>query len=227
MTLIVSAAEVRAYLMLNANNPTNNSQYTDATIASNVLAAQEFLETATNRWLVDRPATTFTTTTQFRPIVTLPGFRTVTAVTWGGTAMTVSGADQNIWPLPDPLNSGQYLALQFRTLVPTGPRTMYEDPMWWDKGYDVGLGRAWRYADTSQANDLTVAGDGGFAAGSEPFALRHAVKVMAAFYTKRPESILADVAITPAGGVLNYSRMPDEVAEFIGRYKGGMQVASV
>ena len=44
----------------------------------------------------------------------------------------------------------------------------------------------------------------------------------------RPRSILADVAITPAGGILNYSRLPSEVVEFIADWKlGGEQVVSM
>lgn len=228
MTLIVSADDVRAYLLLNEDNPSGKSQYTDATISSNISAATETLEHATERWFADRPGVTYTATTMFRPIVSLPGFRTFTTVTWNGAVQTTSGAAQTVWPLPDLQQTGLYTGLQFRTLQPRyGLNRIYADPLWFDKGADVGLGRAYAYADTSQANDLSILGDGGYAPGSEPYALRHAVKVLAAFFTMRPNSILADVAITPAGGVLNYSQMPAEVADFIKAWRGGTQVVSI
>lgn len=228
MTLIVSVAEVRDYLRLETNNPTGNSQYTDNTIGSNILAAQDALEHSTNRWLVDRTAASWTGTTMFAPIVALPGFRTFTTITWNGTAQAFSGSGATVFPLPDAQGTGLYTALQFRTIRPSYGRGAWylSDPQWFDKGLDLPLS-GYRGADTSAANDLVIVGDGGYASGSEPYALRHAVKVLASFYTKRPDSILADVAITPAGGVLNYSQMPPEVADFVGRWRGGSQMVSV
>ncbi len=77
-------------------------------------------------------------------------------------------------------------------------------------------------------DDLIVVGDGGYAAGSEPFYLRHAVKVLASFYTQRGPTILADTIITPAGGVMQASRLPGEVDDFIADWKiGGQQVVSM
>lgn len=227
MTLIVSAAEVRAYMKLESGNPTTNSQYTDATISSNILAAQGNLEQATSRWFVDRPGVTWSKTTMFQPIIPLPGFRTLTTVTWNGTAQVFSGISQTVWPLPDALQTGLYTGLQFRALQPrSGPRYL-SDPLWFDKGLDTGLGAAYAYTDTSTPLDLVIVGDGGYAAGTEPYALRHAVKVWAGFYTKRPDSLLADSAITPQGGIVTYSTMPNEVADFIKSFRAGPQMVSV
>jgi hypothetical protein len=51
--------------------------------------------------------------------------------------------------------------------------------------------------------------------------------VLAAFYTKRPASVLADVAITPDGTALSYAQLPVEVRGFIDRWLGGSQVAVI
>lgn len=228
MTLIVSVAAVRDYLKLETNNPTGSSQYTDATISSNILAAQNNLEQATGRWFVDRPSVTWSKTTMFAPVIPLPGFRTLTTVTWNGAVQVSSGASQTVWPLPDNQQTGLYTALQFRAYRPArgGPHYL-SDPLYWDKGLDVGLASAWAWSDTSQPLDLVIVGDGGYAPNTEPYALRHAVKVWASFYTMRPNSLLADVAITPQGGVVNYSQVPNEVADFIKSFRGGVQMVSV
>jgi len=60
-----------------------------------------------------------------------------------------------------------------------------------------------------------------------PDGVLHAIKVLAAFYTMRPASLLADVAITPAGGVVNYSSLPGEVQTFVNQWSIGEQWASV
>ena len=61
----ISAQSVRDYMAL--NSPGSTSQYTDATIGSNIRSAAAGLEKATQRWFLDRPATTWTTTTNGRP----------------------------------------------------------------------------------------------------------------------------------------------------------------
>ena len=84
-----------------------------------------------------------------------------------------------------------------------------------------------RDANRDLFGDIIVSGDGGYAAGSEPDAVLHAVKVLAAFYTMRPASLIADVAITPAGGVVTYSQLPGEVQTFIAQWSIGEQWAAV
>lgn len=224
--MIVDVAEVRAYLKLEVNNPLGSSQYTDATISSNILAAQNTLEQATNRWFVDRVATTWSKTTLFSPVIAIPGFRTFTTVTWNGTVQVTSGTTQTVWPIPDSGQTGLYTALQFRPLNPGGAWYL-SDPLWWDKGMDFGLASARGAVNTSTPLDLVIVGNGGYAEGTYPYALKHAVKVLASFYTMRPNSLLADSAITPQGGIVTYSTMPNEVADFIKSFRGGQQVASM
>lgn len=229
MTLTVSAAEVRAYLQLEADNPTGNSTLTDAQIESNILAAQETLERATRRWFVDRPAVTYIATSMLRAIVPIPGFRsfdTITAYS-SGTTLVVN---QSVWPLPDAQNTGIYTALQFRALRADTDRWWLADRNWFDKAFDspffpgnYGGGYAW----TSMPNDLEVVGDGGYAAGTYPFAWLLAVKQLASFFTKQPASLLAETIITPQGGIVNYASLPSTVTGFIQSWTAGQQAVSV
>jgi hypothetical protein len=235
VTLLVSAASVREYMALNATAST--SQYTDATIGSNILAAQSMLETATGRWFVDRPSVTWAATSMLRAQVYIPGFRSFTSVSWGGSDLTVAlpgdtSGNGSVWALQDPLGTGVYIGLQFRAFRAdaNGRPWWLADSQWYDKALDspfypgnYGGGYFW----SSMPNDLVVIGDGGYATNLVPATALHAIKVLAAFYTMRPASILADVAITPQGGVLTYSQLPNEVAAFITQWRLGEQIVSV
>ena len=233
--LVIDAQAVRDYLDL--NSPGTQSSYSDGTIGSNIRSAVYFLEHKTGRFFYDRPATTWVIpgATMLRAQLAIPGFRTFTSVTWGGSALSVgftAGTSASCWAVPDQLNSGVYVALQFRAWRADSDRPWYlADSNWWDKALDSpfypgnwGGGYAW----TSMPDDLVIVGEVGYVAGSEPYDVRMAVRALAGFETLRPRSILADVAITPAGGILNYSRLPNEVVEFLADYKlGGEQVVSM
>jgi hypothetical protein len=160
--------------------------------------------------------------------VPVPGFRTLTTVTYGGATVT---ANASYWAIPDAQQTGVYTALQFRAMRADGqPNWWYADPNWFDKALDSPFypgNYGGGYAYTSMPNDLTIAGQAGYAAGSVPDAVLDAVKILAAFKTMRPTSLLADVAITPQGGVVNYSQMPPEVRDFVSGWRTGQQVVSV
>ena len=239
MNLIVSADSVREYLEL--NTPGTSSRYSDATIGSNIRAAQSYLERECHRFFYDHPGITWAATTLNQAQVPLPGFRTITSVTWGGSVMTLSTpdaptADANVWGLWEPsegVGDTQRLiaALQFRPWRVDNDRPWYlADPLWWDKGLDNpfypgnwGGGYAW----TSMPNDLIIVGDGGYASGQEPEAVRHVVKVLSAWNTVRPASVMGNVALTPGGGTIEYGDLPPEVYEFVADWKLGRQAVSV
>lgn len=234
MNLIVSAAAVRDYLQLNDSDAT--SKYSDASIGSNIRAAQSYLQQVTGRYLVDTAFSSppWAATTMLRAQVALPGFRTLDTVTWGGSTLTVGlpGDDSvSAWAIPDSQQTGVYTALQFRAWRTNNRGPWYlADPLWWDKNLDSPFypgNRGGGYAYTSLPNDLLITGSAGYAAGTEPEAVLHAVKVLAAFYTKRSDAILADTIVTPAGGVINYAHLPTEVRDFIGAWQVGEQMVSV
>lgn len=241
MSLVVTTGQVRDYLEL--NSPGSSSKYSDDTIGSNISAAQSRLEKETHRFMVDRTGWTWATTTMLRAQVPIPAFRSFTSVTWGGSALTVGipgdgNTGPSAWALADEINSGVYTALQFRAWrVDSQMPWWLADSKWYDKALDspffpgnYGGGYAW----TSMPNDLIIVGDAGWDStlpvdsfGGYPSHFLHAVKVLASFFTMRPASILADVAITPQGGVLNYTRDAPEVAQFIADYKIGSQAVSM
>ena len=223
----VSVQSVRDYLEL--NSPGSTSKYSDATIGSNIRAASATLERATQRFFADRPNATYVFTTEGRAQFYIPGIRTVTGVNWQGSALTFSLPPLNTgagWFLPDVQQSGIYTGFQMRIFRSLGLQSYKANPLWFDMNLDSPYHPANRGGGVMQhtlPNDLTITGDWGYADADLPEPLLHATKVLAAFYTMRPASILADVAITPAGGVLNYTQMPAEVRDFIEQWRIGEQ----
>jgi hypothetical protein len=173
--------------------------------------------------------------------VDLPGFRSLTTVTWGGTTRTVcvpgdGNTSCGAWGLWEqspgvPDDNRLIVALQFRPWRVDNDRPWYyADSAWWDKLLDspffpgnMGGGYAW----TSMPNDLVIVGDGGYAAGTEPETVKHHVKVLAAWYTMRPASMMGNLAMTPGGQGVAYDALPPEVQEFIADWKIGTQAVSV
>ena len=243
ISLAISAQDVRDYLGIDVDG---NSRYTNATIGSNIRAAQSKLEKDTHRFLVDRPAYTWSTTTMLAAQVAIPGFRNFTTTTYGGATLSVSkpgdgNTSPSAWAVPDDLNTGTFVALQSRPWRADSEMpwwlTLGGQNSWFDQAADNPFdprNRGGGYAWTSMPNDLVIIGDVGWDPtlgvdeyGGYPSAFLQAVKVLAAFYMKRSDSILADVAITPQGGILNYSRLPDEVRSFIADFKIGSQARSM
>lgn len=239
MRLVVSPDTVRDYLRL--NSPGSSSQYSDTTLGSNIRAAQQYIERKTHRFWYDRPGITWATTTMLETAIPLPGFRTITSCTWGGAVQTVAvpGDDTqypSAWALMEPtegVEDGHALivGLQFRPW-----RTDTEGPWWlgdagwFDKGLDSPSYPAnWGggYPASSMPNDLVIVGDGGYEPEREPEPYLNAVKVLAAWYTLRPSSVLTDVALTPGRRELTYEQMPEEVYEFIADWKAGRQAVGL
>lgn len=237
MNYIVTTSQVRDYLEL--NSPGTSSRYSDETIGSNIRSAQSELESVCRRFFYDHPGITWATTTLSQAQVPVPGFRTITSVTWGGSVMTLGlpGGDvgsPNLWGLleqtPGTSDNPLVIALQFRPWRVDGDRPWwYADPLWWDRNLDspyypgnYGGG----YAFTSMPNDLVIVGDGGYAAGTEPEAVKDAVKVYAAWKTVRPSGVMGGFAVTPEGGVIDYSHLPPELRSFVADWRIGKQASS-
>lgn len=238
MNYIVTPEQVRQYLVL--NEPGSTSRYSDGTLHSNIAAAQSYLENECHRFFYNHAGVTWATTTLLAAQVSIPGFRTFTSVTWGGVTLTVcipgdgntSCSAWGIWEQSPGLDTERLVVgLQFRPWRVDNERPWYmADRNWWDKALDspffpgnFGGGYAW----TSMPNDLVIVGDGGYTPGSEPWALRQAVKELAAWFTMKPAGLFAQYAATPGGGSIPYQDFPPYVAEFIMDWKIGQQVASV
>ena len=213
----ITASALRAYLELNSVSA--SSKYDDGTLGSNIRAASSFLQRRTGRQFADQTATKLFTT-QGRTAITIPGLRSASAVSLQSTALV---ADSTYWLLPDSQHTGLYTGIQFRGF---GSRSYLSNPEWFDRNLD----RTWdRYGGYySLPNDLSIAGTWGYTDANLPEALLHATKVLAGWYTLRPDSILANVSVSPEGTVRDYSNLPPEVIAFLHDWTlSGDQVVSV
>lgn len=201
---LVTAASVREYMGLNAVS--SDSRYSDATLGSNIRAAGWFLERATGRRFADRTET-LTFTTNGATFMAIPSLRTATAVTLlSGTLVENS----TYFLIPDAQQTGVAVGIQFRPFLARGTRDYLTNPEWFDRGLD--LHNPYGFNVTSQPNDLSIAGSWGYTDVPEP--ILHATKVLAAYYTKRPDAVLSG-AITTESGIFDLSNMPIEVTNFI------------
>lgn len=207
--MIVSVAAVRDYMGLNASN----SKYSDATIGSNIRAAQSLIERRTGRSFELATATKLFTT-EGKPLVSIPGLKEATSVTLNGSALT---ADSTYWLLPDAQQTKVYTAIQFRGFDYTsgGPSNWYLGiPDWWDRGLDLP-GPVSPGGRGSLPNDLSITGTWGYSPADLPEEAIHAVVVLAGWMTKRPDAILSGAVQTPDGGTFVMDAFPVEVQNFI------------
>jgi len=206
---------------------TSTGVWSDTVLGNHLLDSIGEIEKTTRRFFVNHPGASLTWTSMLRAILPIPGLRTPTSVTWAQTLLT-AGA---YWLLPDGMQTGIYTGIQFRALrvEDSGPWWL-ADSQWFDKALDSPFypgNYGGGYAFTSMPNDTIIVGDWGYAPGSEPNAFVHALEVFASFEAERRLSLLADSAITPQGGVLSYSSMPDEVKRFCADWSAGQQVVSI
>ena len=223
MAAFVTAADVRAYMDVDATS----GKYADAVISSNIRAASSYLQRKTGRQFELQTGAVKTFTTHNRAALVIPDLQSVTSVTSLGTALV---ANESYWLLPDRRSSGIYTGIQFRVPYQTLQGPWYlGNSEWWDRGLDM---RGQSYY-TSQPNDLVITGTWGYnplipgTAPTIPDELLHPVKVLAAFYTLRPDSVLAGVSVTPDGTVRSYQQLPMEVATFIEEWSLGEQLVAI
>lgn len=225
MTMFVTAASVREYLGLNAVS--SDSKYSDATIGSNIRAATNALERHTGRRFENVTAT-LKFTTNGAAYLPIPGLRTASSVTLQSAALA---ADSTYYLVPDSQQSGVYTGIQFRAFGTRGQGSWWlSNPEWFDRNldspwYPANRSGGWQ---TSLPNDLSIAGTWGYLDDSTmPEAVRHAVKVLAGYYTKRPDAILSGGITTPDGNTFDLSRYPVEVQDFIREWNVGPQVTGI
>lgn len=215
---VITPSQVRTQLHLEpeasgVTTPAATGQNSDATIGGYILDAIGSLEQATRRYFLNRPGFTWQVTSQGRPILNIPGIRTATSVTWMGSLQTVSGANlgNGYTLLPDAMQTGVYTGIQFRPLHAEGPWWLAlggATTNWFDTAADnpfdprnYGGG----YVFTSVSLDTAIVGDWGYEPLFEPGSFVHALEILSEWYVLRPPAILADSAITPAGGIVSYS----------------------
>lgn len=213
MALWISAADVRTY----ANLDGTAGRYSDASIGSNILAAQTLIEQRTGRQFDATTGTRYFTTEQ-RAQLAIPDLRSVTTVSLNGTELV---ANETYWLLPDPRWPGIYTSIQFRAFGRTRGRWYLAVPDWWDRGLDMGTS----YEQSSLPNDLAISSTA-WGWDPPPADVRHAVKALAAWMTKRSDALLGNAVQTPDGTVFDYSQMPPEVNAVISTYRVGEQAVA-
>jgi hypothetical protein len=217
---LVTADAVRAYMELNAST---SSRYSDSTIGSNIRAAGAFLERHTGRYLGDQTLT-LKFTTEGRAWVPIPGLRTATSVTLDGSVLV---ADSGYYLIPDVAQTGVYTGIQFHafeTRANRGP-WYYGHSDWFDRGLDMPNPSG--YTDTASIpNNLVIVGAWGYTEAIMPEEARQAAKVLAGFYTKRPDAILSGGFQTEAG-VFDLSQYPVEVQDFIRQWSASSYAQAV
>lgn len=221
--MIITEASVREYMEL--NSPGSTSKYTDATLGSNIRAAQGMLQRWTGRRFEDHTAT-LTFSTDGRAFLPIPGLRSVTsAPTLSGTALDV---DDTYYLLPDSQQTGVYTGIQFRAFRTTGTNGPWwlSNPEWFDRNLDHPHYPANRGASMTLPNDLVIAGNWGWTDALMPEPVRHAVKVLAAYFTMRPDALLTGGRFTPGGDVVDLSQFPIEVQVFVADWKVSSFAAS-
>jgi len=218
MPSFVSAADVRGYMAITSTT----GQWSDASLGSNIRAASSFLERRTGRQFEALTGATKTFTTDGRAYLVLPDLRSVSSIALNGAPLT---ADSTYYLMPDRHDPTMFTGIQFRAFSGRNERPNYlTASTWFDNGYDLP-NRASPVSDSSLPNDLVITGNWGWSPLPEDLLM--ATKVLSAFYAKRPDSVLADVEITPEGNARIYKGMPLEVREFVMDWANGERAISV
>jgi hypothetical protein len=215
MPAFTNASNVRAYAGIDAINA-QNDRWNEGPLGSNIRAASAFLQKRTGRQFELQLATTKTFTTNGEAFISLPGLRSSSAVVLSDTTLTL---DTDAHLIPDTQQTGLYIGLQFR---PFGRSGSYRS---WPNWFDTNLDRRWYPGFTSDANDLAITGDWGFI--NYPEELIHATNVLAAWFTRRPDSLLGGVSVTAQGTEVDMGALPVEVRLFIEEWKIGNAVVGV
>jgi hypothetical protein len=213
----VTAAELRSYLDINSTTGRASTTNLDLMIQ----AASDFLEHATGRLITSSGSNTARTfSSDGRAAVSIPDLRTVSSITLQGTTLE---ADSTYWLVPSrqqPTDgSTVYTGLQFRSYSVYDYRS---NPEWFDRNLDSPYWSVRRYG---LPNDLVITGLWGWT--QVPAQWKLATLVLAGWNYKRPDSLLANVAITPEGNELQYGQLPPEVRELIEGWRLGEVVVTV
>ena len=205
MPAFVNASNVRAYAGIDGEG--DDGRWSESNLSSNIRTASSFLQKRTHRQFELQVATTKKFTTNGLAFVPLPGARgNSPIIRLAGTTMEL---DTNAWLIPDTLQSGVYIGIQFR---PFGRGADYRSfPDWFDTNKD----RRWHPGFTSDPNDLLVTDDWGYPPDEYPEELLLATKAMTAWITRRPDALLGGVTVTAGGTEIDLSQAPEEVRMFL------------
>jgi hypothetical protein len=206
MSQFVTAAELRTFVDITGTT----GRAADANLDLLIQASSDFLERATGRIITASASNTVRTfTSHGRASITIPDLRTASTVTRQGTTLT---ADSTFWLLPSPQAADIFTGVQLHQYNLYDYRS---NPEWFDRNLDQ---QWYRYGSlSSMPNDVVITGLWGWT--SVPAQWKLATLTLAGYEYKRPDSLLANVSMTPEGGILDYGQMPPEVKELIDGWK--------
>jgi len=216
VSAFVTAAELRTYLDISSTTGRASTANLDLLIG----AASDFLERATGRIITASASNTARTfSSEGRTAITIPDLRTVSSITLQSTTLA---ADTTYWLLPariQPPDTTIYTGVQFRAY---GTYDYRSNPEWFERNLDSPYWTSRRYR---LPNDIVITGLWGWT--TVPNQWKLATLVLAGYNYKRPDSLLANSAITPEGNQLDYGQMPPEVRELIDGWRLVEMVATV
>ena len=216
MSTFVTAAELRTYLDISSTT----GRASDSNLNLLIESASDFLERATGRIITASGSNTSRTfSSDGRTTLVIGDIRTISSATLQGSTLA---ADSTYWLLParqQPANETIYTSIQLRGF---GTYDYRSNPEWFDRNLDSPY---WSIRRNGLPNDLVITGLWGWT--SVPSQWKHATLVLAGYHYKRPDSLLANVSITPEGNELDYGQMPPEVRELIDGWRLSEMVVSV
>ena len=184
-------------------------------------AASDFLERATGRVITSSASNTARTfSSDGRDAITIPDLRTASGVTLQSSALA---ADSTYYLLParQQPESGVtvYTGIQLRAF---GTYDYRSNPQWFDRNLDSPY---WNLRRNGLPNDLVITGLWGWT--TVPPQWKFTALIMAGYYYKRPDSLLANTAITPDGNLLDFGVLPLEVTTHIDSWRLTDHVATI
>lgn len=204
MPAFVTPSEVRAYLGTVTDTA---GQWSEGNLGSNISVASANLQRWTGRQFeAGSNTTTRIFSTLGRSVVAIPDARSISAVRLNSSALT---ADSSYYAIPDRMNTGVYTSLE----IPSGRADYRAYADWFDRGLDNWY---WRNRQGTP-NDLEV--DALWGPAVLPDEVKHATKVLAAWYSLRSDALLSGVKQTPEGNVFDLSKLPVEVRDFVDSWK--------
>lgn len=213
MPAFVNASNVRAYAGIDGIN----EPWSEHNLGSNIRAASAFLTKRTGRQFELQLNTTKVFTTNGEAYINIPDLRGTgsLSVSLNSSAQT---RDTDFHLIPDHQQTGVYIGIQFRGFGRSMDYRSRSD--WFDRNLDR---HPWLVG--SEPNDLSITDDWGHS--PLPEELLHATKVLAAWYTRRPDALLGGVSVTAGGTEVDLGALPAEVRQFIEDWKLSAQVVGV
>jgi hypothetical protein len=209
MPAFVNASNVRSFAGIEGIT----GQWTESNLGSNIRAASSLLQRVTGRQFEAQTAVTKKFTTQGDSFVAIPDLRTASSVVLHDSTQT---ADTDYFLVPDTLQTGVYLGIQFPRYEGRADYRSFSD--WFDRNLD-------RHYPYRIPDNLEITGDWGH--DPLPDDLLYVTKALAAFLTKNPDALLSGFTATPDGTLVEAGDLPKVVASFISQWKVGSQVASL